>query len=108
MKKIFVSINLPEVESLKNIMEQSGIPCTIKNQQTASLAGEVPFVEVFPELWVLRDEDSPKAKDILANWPKAKSLQEKEWACPNCGETIEKEFTACWSCGRDKILESQK
>lgn len=108
MKKIFVSVNLPEVESLENIMEQSEIPCTIKNQQLAGLAGEVPFVEVFPELWVLRDEDLLKAKDILANWPKAKSLQEKEWICPSCGETIEKEFTACWNCSSDQTPEQQK
>jgi rubrerythrin len=93
------------VESLKNIMEHSDIPCTIKNQQTAGLAGEVPFVEVFPELWVLRDEDLENAKDILENWGKAKPAQEREWLCPNCGETIEKEFTACWNCGTDQPLE---
>ncbi len=102
MKKIYVSMSLPEVESLKSVMEQSGIPCTIKNQQTAGLAGEVPFVEVFPELWVLKDEDSPKAIDILENWSKAKPHQEKEWICQKCGETIEKEFTACWNCGADQ------
>lgn len=104
MIKIFVSQSLPEVESLKNIMEQAEIPCNIKNQQTAGLAGEVPFVEVFPELWVLRNEDLGKAKDILENWSKAKPVQDKEWICPNCRETIEKEFTTCWNCGTDQPL----
>ncbi len=48
MLKIFVSQILVEVESLKEILEQAGIPCTVKNQQGSSLAGEVPFAEVFP------------------------------------------------------------
>lgn len=50
MKKVLVSQNLVEIEVLKERLEQAGIPCTIKNQRSSSLAGEVPFAEVFPEL----------------------------------------------------------
>ena len=39
---------LVEAESLKEILEQAEISCTVKNQQGSSLAGEVPFAEVFP------------------------------------------------------------
>ncbi|NIO09310.1 MAG: hypothetical protein GTO40_15380, partial [Deltaproteobacteria bacterium] len=58
------------VETRKEVLEQAGILCTVKNQQGPSLAREVPFAEVFPELWVIRDEDYPQAKDLLENWEK--------------------------------------
>ena len=50
MQKLFTSSMLVEVESLKEILEQEGIVCTVKNQQGSSLAGEVPFAEVFPTM----------------------------------------------------------
>lgn len=102
MKKIFVSQLLVEVESLKEFLDRANIPCTIKNQYGSSLAGEVPFVEVFPELWVLRDEDFPKATDVLEDWQKAKPVEASAWICNVCGEHHAKEFAMCWKCGNEK------
>jgi len=65
MKRLFVSQSLVEVESLKELLGTDGILCTIRNQQGSSLAGEVPFVEVFPELWVVNDADFVRAKELL-------------------------------------------
>jgi Putative prokaryotic signal transducing protein len=68
MVKLFVSQSLVEVETLKNRLQQAGIPCFIKNQYSATLAGMVPFAEVFPELWVIRDQDDPQAQELLESW----------------------------------------
>lgn len=106
MQKLFVSPMLVEVESLKEILEQESILCTIKNQQGSSLAGEVPFAEVFPELWVLNDDDYPRAQDFLENWRQAQSVEATPWTCSNCGETLEKDFTSCWKCGSERVLNS--
>ena len=57
MKKLYVSQSLVDVETRKELLDEEEIPCTIKNQRSAMLGGEVPFVEVFPELWVLQDKD---------------------------------------------------
>jgi hypothetical protein len=102
MIKVFVSPNQVEVESLRNILEQAGIPCTVKNQYNAMLAGGVPFVEVFPEIWVLRDEDVPAAKDIVGHWSKATPVEGSSWRCKQCGENHDKEFTSCWKCGQER------
>ena len=64
MKKVFVSQSLVEVEMRKECLEQAGIRCMIKNQRSSSLAGEIPFTEVFPELWV-QDEDYDRARRLL-------------------------------------------
>jgi len=70
IKQLFVSQSLVEVESLKELLGEAGILCTIKNQQTSTFAGAVPFAEVFPELWVLRDEDFDQAKVLMEDRPK--------------------------------------
>ena len=105
MLKLFVSSLLMEVESLKEILEQEGIVCTVKNQQGSSLAGEVPFAEVFPELWVVNNDDYPQAQEILESWRQGQPAGVTDWTCPSCGESHEKDFTSCWKCGKERKVE---
>ena len=102
MKKLYVSQNLIDVESRKELLDQAEIPCMVKNQRSAMLGGEVPFAEVFPELWVLRDEDFEKARILLKNWEEAKPIETTSWTCTNCGELHQKEFTTCWKCSKGR------
>ena len=102
MKKLFVSQSLVDVETRKELLEQAGILCTVKNQQGSSLAGEVPFAEVFPELWVIRDEEYPKAKDLLEEWEKGVGSGSSAWTCPRCGEHHTGQFSTCWNCGEER------
>jgi hypothetical protein len=106
VRKFFVSQSLVEVELLKELLEQAGILCTIKNQQASTLAGAVPFAEVFPELWVLRDEDYDQAKMLLEDRPKDLEPAQRPWTCAGCGESHTDEFTACWKCGWKKDSNS--
>ena len=75
MQKLFVSPMLVEVESFQEVLEQEGIPCMIKNQQGSSLAGEVPFAEVFPELWVINNNDYSDAQEFLEHWRKVQPTE---------------------------------
>lgn len=102
MKKLFVSQILAEVESLQELLDNQGIPCTVKNQQGSNLAGEVPFAEVFPELWVLNDSDLPTAQSILDDWKDAQPVETTDWVCTNCGESHSREFTTCWNCNQER------
>ena len=102
MKKLYVSQSLIDVESRKELLDHAHIPATIKNQRSAMLGGEVPFVEVFPELWVLKDEDFERARTLLEDWERAVPVETTGWACPGCGEVHQKEFTTCWKCGQER------
>ncbi len=102
MKKLYVSQSLIDVESRKELMDQAGIQCIVKNQRSAMLGGEVPFVEVFPELWVLRDEDLEQAETLLKNWEEAQPLETTSWTCGSCDEVHQKEFTSCWKCNQER------
>jgi hypothetical protein len=99
MKRLFVSQSLVEVESLKELLSTDGILCTIRNQQGSTLAGEVPFVEVFPELWVINDADFDRAKELLEEQGGGDEVERPTWVCAGCGERHVGLFTACWKCG---------
>ena len=102
MKKVFVSRSLVEVESLKELLDQAGIVTTVKNQSTSMLAGEVPFAEVFPELWVINDNEYSDATRLLDDWKQSQQHTLPDWTCDHCGETHSGEFTTCWNCGKDQ------
>lgn len=100
MKKVFVSQNLIEVEMRKERLEQAGIRCMIKNQRLSGLAGEIPFADIFPEIWVLQDEDSDRARQLLEEGLVALPSNQDLWVCTRCGERHESQFAECWKCGQ--------
>lgn len=106
MRKVFVSQSLVEVESKKDLLDKSGIPNTIRNQQASTLAGAVPFAEVFPELWVLQDEDYDRAVMVMEDEPQHHGEDQSDWVCGSCGENNGYEFTECWKCGQKQGSKS--
>ncbi|MBS0153928.1 MAG: hypothetical protein JSS38_05005 [Nitrospira sp.] len=76
--------------------------CTIKNQRSSGLAGEIPFTEVFPELWVIQDEDIDRARRLLDDGLVLLPLNQEGWICPGCDERHENQFATCWKCGQEK------
>ncbi len=98
MKKIFTSSESAEVELMEDLMEKEGIACTV---QTST--GAIPFTECFPELWVLNDEDAPKAQALLESRLKPKEPAGSTWTCSECGEQIDEQFNSCWKCGTSRI-----
>ena len=101
MRKVFVSQNLIEVEMRKERLEQAGIQCMIKNQRLSGLAGEIPFAEIFPELWVIQDEDAYRAGQVLDEELISQPPNLDAWICGGCGEHHENQFSTCWRCGQE-------
>ena len=92
------SATVGEIGLVRGLLEQAGIQCLTKNEQLAGALGEIPFLECEPELWVLHDEDLPRAQQILANH-NAPASAAGQWRCSHCGELIDGQFGACWQCG---------
>ncbi|TDR23606.1 DUF2007 domain-containing protein [Marinicella litoralis] len=113
MKKIFVDELLTWVIQAKNTLEEANIPCFIKNEFSTSAAGEVPFFETWPELWIHRDADWERALELVQPLRESRKSQPEnaeqliDWTCSQCGETNEGHFALCWSCGRllDTVTE---
>lgn len=99
MKRLLTAESLIDIGHYRNLLEQAGIACTIKNEQLAGGIGEIPFLECSPELWVLDNAEWEQAKRLLdADRQAVQSAQ--PWQCSDCGETIEAQFEACWQCGQ--------
>jgi len=99
MKKVFVSRNIAEVGLLKSLLEEEGIVGFIKNEHLFMTAGEVPFTEVYPELWV-SDDDTARAEQLVSRWHEKPPEYSEPWTCANCGEENEGQFGECWNCGK--------
>lgn len=99
MKRLASHESIAYLGHLKNLLEQSGIGCFIKNEQLSGGLGEIPFLECLPELWVVRDEQLSEAQSLLEDL-KRSSPSAPAWRCAACGETNEGQFAACWNCGR--------
>ena len=99
MKLVFVSQHLFEVEMRKERLDQASISCMIKNQRSSGLAGEIPFTEVFPELWVIKDEDAYRAGQVLDEELITQPSNPGAWVSAGCGEQHERQFSECWRCG---------
>ncbi len=97
MKKLTSADSLITINHFKNLLEAEGIRCQIRNEHLGSIFGEMPFVETWPELWVVNELDFDRAQqlitDVAAESPKT------PWRCRKCGEENEGQFAACWSCG---------
>ena len=98
MQLLYSSLKLLEIHHLKNLLEAEGIRCQIRNELLSRLAGEIPFTECAPELWLLDGRDLARARQIVADFDRG-PVTGPAWSCPSCGETLEGQFSACWHCG---------
>ena len=97
MKKLTSSDSLVTINHYKNILETEGIACEIRNQHLGSIMGEMPFPEVWPQLWVKNDLEFDRARQLLEEHSAVESPSEA-WRCRKCGEENEGQFAACWNC----------
>jgi Putative prokaryotic signal transducing protein len=78
-------------------LRAAGIRCQLRNISLSGAIGEIPFLECAPQLWIERDADEPRAREILQEL--RRPSQGPAWRCADCGETSEPQFGACWQCG---------
>lgn len=98
MIKVFESFDFSRVGRVQSLLESNGIPTFLKNQFASSVMGEVPFVEVCPQLFILNGDDLEDAQHLIA--PELEQQPARaDWCCASCGAEVGGEFALCWSCG---------
>lgn len=98
MQLLYSSLKLHEIYHLKNLLEAEGMRCHIRNELLSRLAGEIPFTECVPQLWLLDERDLGRAQAIVNDFGRDAAAS-PAWRCANCRETLEGQFSACWHCG---------
>lgn len=99
MKKVYAAESLVTVAHYRNLLEAEGIECFLKNENMGSLMGEIPYAEIWPELWVRNDFQADRAEEIIREARDAETEGGPRWRCRRCGEDNEYQFAVCWNCG---------
>ena len=103
MIKVFEDFDIALVGHYQSVLESNDIPTFMKNQFGTSGAGELPFVEVVPQLWVLNEADVERARTLVEelSHPENQELPQA-WECSECGTPQEAAFTHCWKCSTER------
>lgn len=100
MKKVTSCDSLVTINHFRNLLQAEGIPAVIRNEFLGGIVGEMPYQEVWPELWVRNDLDYDRAVQLIDSETLLAESPAESWRCPHCSEENEGQFAACWRCGR--------
>ena len=104
MIKVFEDFDVTLVGHYQSVLESNDIATFMKNQFGTSGAGELPFVEVVPQLWVLNEADAGRAKALIKELSDPESSEQPQaWVCLKCGTHQEAAFTHCWKCSSPRL-----
>lgn len=99
MKLVYSHPNFAQVGLVRSLLESERIPAVIRNEHLSSLAGGLPALDTWPELWVA-EEDLLLAQSII-NQFQSQAIPESEltnWTCPQCGSENDANVGICWNC----------
>lgn len=103
MKQVYTSEDRLMVYHLKNLLEQEGIECMVKNDCLSAVVGEIPMLVAWPELWVIDSDMQAWAIELIKTSQK-EAEQGEDWTCEYCGESHAAQFSDCWNCQNIKAF----
>ena len=98
MRKVYSAENLIAINHFKFALDAAGIEYLVKNDYVQSSVGETPFNELWPELWVINNEEEEKARELCLSVEQQIKANNQEWFCTECGEKNASSFEFCWQC----------
>lgn len=99
MRKLYEAADRVEAQMLKDYLEAQGITTVLLGDYLSGAAGELP-ANIFPALWVVKDEQYNRARRLIEEFPASQAAQGGAgWRCPVCGESVDPGFDICWNCG---------
>ncbi|MEM9254821.1 MAG: DUF2007 domain-containing protein [Pseudomonadota bacterium] len=99
MKKVYTHTDSILVGQVRSHLERSGIACVLRNEFASGAAGELSPLDTWPEVWVIRERDESRARQLIASLQTDGS--ENDWQCAHCGADNPGSFELCWQCGAD-------
>lgn len=100
MKIVYTDENPVLVWNAKNLVENAGIACMVRNEFASGGVGDLSFLDTRPELWVMDDRDYDAAAALLDDIFDRDRPEGKSWLCPGCGENNGPAFEICWNCAK--------
>ena len=103
MKEVFVHHDPTVVGWRKSVLDEAGMHCFIRNENTSATLGAGCFglvqSPIFdPVLCILDDDRYDEAMALMGRGKGPPPLPRADWRCPHCGETVPGNFEICWNC----------
>ena len=94
--KLYTAADIIEAQLVQKLLALEGITTSLKNENLQSGVGELPFVEMWPELWLLDLHDLDRARQVLNEFVNRNIAS--DWVCRICKEHNPGSFEICWMC----------
>ncbi|MEM6749086.1 MAG: DUF2007 domain-containing protein [Planctomycetota bacterium] len=101
MKLVYRATEPAEAHQLRAELEALGLHAHVFGETLQAGVGDIPFFAAYPTVHV-PDEQAEAANAVVADWierSRSPAVESPPWTCPNCHETVDGVFTACWNCG---------
>lgn len=103
MRRVYSARNLPEAHLVLHLLDHAGIRARVIRENLQGALGEIPFAEVYPEVWIERERDTALALRIVRDFEYG-SEEPGTHRCNHCNEENPRNFQLCWSCGHSIVL----
>jgi len=94
MQRLIQAPNIALATIWVDTLREAGIDASVERYFLGGAAGHLPPDQCLPEIWLMHDEQLPRARTLLRE---LEELPQRRWQC-TCGETVEGGFEACWNC----------
>ena len=78
MCKVYEDQDMTMVGYYQSLLEEDGVKTMVKNEYAALATGEIPFTQVYPELWVSDDADYERSVELIRSLRDGKIVEEEE------------------------------
>ena len=102
MNIVYKHENKAILNSVKHLLELNGIECFLKNEHSASAAGNLGISNVEAELWIQNTSNTEKAVSIIDR-EITNATSKPSWSCEQCGEENDGSFEVCWKCQSEAV-----
>ncbi len=97
MVRLYAAANLQDAYLILGLLAGHGIAARVLNENAQGGMGEIPFTQVYPEVWLDHEGDLERAREIVTSFERRDTPS--AMACPICGEENPRTFEVCWQCG---------
>jgi predicted RNA-binding Zn-ribbon protein involved in translation (DUF1610 family) len=110
MLKVFTAQHQAEAHIVEDLLRSNGIQAHVMGDVLLNtVPGSLVIPGTSPEVWILNPDQADAAFELIEDYSSGKPLPDEagpSWQCPKCSETLESQFTECWSCGTAKPSNS--
>jgi len=96
MQRLYEARDEIEAQMLIDYLASSHIQANIQGSYLKGAAGEL-MANHFPAVWVMQNEDMPRAQQLLALF--LQQPKQEAWVCEKCHAEVDAGFGICWKCG---------